>query len=316
MFLHDDGGVNTDRCGSRIAVPLVTSHRVIFQYCWFHVSLSEADATKRSLIGQRGISAFQNTESSRWILLSTSQKNEYKEKICYFAALVNFLRNNTNNLFFDCIRAPYQTRFLAHNKNNMNACLISLISLDVLLWHTPCSLKTQSAVNAFGRLAASMTGGTWETRLECQWAATAGHTTWSHHSHMIHTHTHMAILASSWLLVSCWPNHCGGNHDLHFSACASIQSLSFCMDVYKFRCGVRLIDPLPVQTGNAFLWRVFQSLRAALWCQVFVCGGETTDEVSFNNCLWNAVHFPPYGLGPTSLLVQGAICIAVTHILD
>lgn len=144
----------------------------------------------------------------------------------------------------------------------MTACLISLISGDVLLGNTPSS-PTHNPLSKL--LAAPMSGRTWETRLECQWAATAGRTTWSHHSHMIlhtHTHAHAAILArAATQLLTKSKN--GGNHDLHAATCASIHSLSFCTDVCKLRCGVRrLIDPLPVQTGNAFLRRVFQ--RAAL----------------------------------------------------
>lgn len=135
--------------------------------------------------------------------------------------------------------------------------------------------------------------------------APPGHTThtWYRHTHA-RAQTYIRLFLHR-LPVSCWLNRNGGDRDrdLQLATCASIQSLGFSTDRpwdSLQTCGARLIDTLPVQTGNAFLWCAFRSLRATLQCKVFVWG-ETTDG-------WRYLLITVCGMQPTSLRTASAPC--------
>lgn len=164
----------------------------------------------------------------------------------------------------------------------------------------------------------AMGGGTWETRLECQWAATAGRTTWSHHPHMVldtHTHIHSYSCPSRQSAVD--------QLKTQGTTASTAQHVHLFKASVSTRTSTRLAlvrDLLTHFLSRQEMHSFGVSFKVCvLRCDVkslCVCAGETTDEVSFNNCLWNAARFPPYGLGPTSLFVQGAIRVALTHILN
>lgn len=160
-------------------------------------------------------------------------------------------------------------------------------------------------------LAVPVSGGTCETRLECQWAAAAGRATWSHHSH-----TRSAILAHS--AVDQFKKKVERTPTSSCATCASSPSLRFCTNVDNFCCGPRLIDPLPVQTGNVSL---SESACLAVMSSVCVCvcvvGGEAQQT---RYLLITACGMQPTALrrgpGPASLFVQGVIRVAVTHLWE
>lgn len=125
----------------------------------------------------------------------------------------------------------------------MNTSLISPISPDAPLWHTPCSLKHNPLKMCLARtnfqLHRWVEGrgrGGWNVSGLLPLVAPPGHTThtWYRHTHA-RAQTYIRLFLHR-LPVSCWLNQNAGDHDLQFATCASIQSLGFSTDANRFCC--------------------------------------------------------------------------------